>query len=390
MSDNTKQSDVILKSFGDISEKYIAEADPEKKSGGKNKNRIFFICAGYAAAILLLITANLPDRSEDGNFTPVITSITATDSPVTEESTGTSVTSERASETTVITENTVVNPVEGTSGTSISTDVTESRDEGIRKIEENNGTSADERQNTEPMTEKPDEPKETYIVTESHESRSENSDQYSGAYGKNMNWNYDPGNRTLTISGSGLMEPEDDEIFTDGRRFSWVSDAEHVVLSEGVESIGADTFCKFVSLKTVSLPDSLKNIGSDAFRNCVSLENVIIPSGVTEIGTGAFMNCNSLKSVNIPEGINAIRSETFKGCCSLKTVVIPESTAKIEDNAFQNCLMLREAVVYGHSVSFGSLVFDPQEDNSMLVIKGYEDTREYALQNGLEYEQIED
>ena len=102
------------------------------------------------------------------------------------------------------------------------------------------------------------------------------------------------------------------------------------------------------------------------------------------------MNCNSLKSVNIPEGIDVIRSETFKGCCSLKTVVIPESTAKIEDDAFQNCLMLREAVIYGHSVSFGSLVFEPQEDNSMLVIKGYEDTREYALQNDLEYEQIED
>jgi hypothetical protein len=390
MSDNTKQSDVILKSFGGISEKYIAEADPEKKTGGKNKNRLFFICAGYAAAVLLLITANLPDRSDDGNFTPVITSITATDSPVAEESTGTSVTPVRVSETTVVTENTAVIPVEGTPGTSISTDVTKSRDEGIRKNEENKEISAGERQNTEPMTEKPDEPKETYIVTESHESRSENSDQYSGAYGKNMNWNYDPGNRTLTISGSGLMEPEDDEIFTDGRRFSWVSDAEHVVVSEGVESIGADTFCKFVSLKTVSLPDSLKKIGSDSFRNCVSLENVIIPSGVTEIGTGAFMNCNSLKSVNIPEGIDAIRSETFKGCCSLKTVVIPESTAKIEDNAFQNCLMLREAVIYGHSVSFGSLVFDPQEDNSMLVIKGYEDTREYALQNDLEYEQIED
>ncbi|WP_044975031.1 leucine-rich repeat domain-containing protein [Ruminococcus sp. HUN007] len=390
MSDNTKQSDVILKSFGDISEKYIAEADPEKKSGGKNKNRIFFICAGYAAAVLLLITANLPERSEDGNFTPVITSITVADSLMAEETSGTSVTPVRVSETTVITENTVCIPVEGTPGTSISTDVTESRDEGIRKNEENNGISADERQNTEPMTEKPDEPKETYIVTESHESRSENSDQYSGAYGKNMNWNYDSGNRTLTISGSGFMEPEDDEIFTDGKRFSWVSDAEHVVVSEGVESIGADTFCKFVSLKTVSLPDSLKKIGSDSFRNCVSLENVIIPSGVTEIETGAFMNCNSLKSVNIPEGIDAIRSETFKGCCSLKTVVIPESTAKIEDNAFQNCLMLREAVIYGHSVSFGSLVFDPQEDNSMLVIKGYEDTREYALQNGLEYEQIED
>ncbi|MBP0962048.1 MAG: leucine-rich repeat domain-containing protein, partial [Oscillospiraceae bacterium] len=324
----------------------------------------------------------------------VITSITAADSSVTEETTGSPVTFERTTETTVVTKNTAVIPVEGTSETSISTDDTGRHDDDIRKNEEIRNISSEEHpavRNTEPVTEKPEERKETYTVTEADERETGAKDQYSGTYGKNMNWQYDPGSRTLIISGSGFMESEDDEspVF-DEKQYDWVGDAEHVVINEGVKSIFSDTFCKFASLKTVSLPDSLKEIGHNAFRNCVLLENVTIPSGVTQIGSGAFMNCNSLKSVNIPDGIEEIQQETFKGCCSLKNIVIPESVTKIDDNAFQNCLMLRDAVVYGHSVSFGSLVFDPQEDNSMLVIKGYEDTCEYAVQNGLEYKKIED
>ena len=399
MSDNTKQSDVILKSFGGISEKYIAEADPEKKSGGKNKNRIFFICAGYAAAVLLLITANIPDRSDDGNFTPVITSITATDSPVTEETTGTSVTPVRASETTAVTENTVVIPVEGTTVTN-ETEANENRiiaDE-TKKNEGGNEEKHEEQPAVQipvtAVTENTDEVKETVLETAVEEIKTVDKDLKSGVYGKNITWQYDTGNKALTISGSGPMEfdydDENEDFYTFENRYSWIGNVEHVVVSEGVESLSYQAFFRFASLKTVSLPESLNEIGGEAFSDCVSLESITIPSGVTEIRFGTFRNCNSLESVNIPEGVTCINEEAFKGCCSLKSLVIPESVTKIENHAFENCLTLREVIIYGPSVNIDSMAFDSVEDNSMLVLKGCGNTQTYASKNYMKFEKLED
>ena len=412
MSDNTKQSGALLRNFGGISEKYIAEADPERKPEGKkiSKAKIFFICAGYAAAILLFITANLPDRSDNDNYTPVVTSVTAADSQMTEGTmVTTSVTSVRAPETTSITENTVVIPVEGTLVTNqtgvneniIITDETRKNEGGNEEQHEEQPavqipetvTEKPVVQITETVTEKPDVVKETVLVTDVKEIKTVDKDLQSGVYGKNITWQYDTGNKTLTLSGSGPMEfdlsDEDEDVYVFENRYSWAGDVEHVVVSEGVESLSYEAFWKFASLKTVSLPESLKEIGSEAFKNCVSLESVTIPSGVTEIRLGTFMNCNSLESVNIPEGVTSINEEAFKGCCSLKSLVIPQSVTKIENHAFENCLTLREVVIYGPSVDFDSMAFDSADNNSMLVLKGCGNTQIYAAQNWMKFERLE-
>lgn len=407
MSDNTKQSDALLRNFGGISEKYIAEADPERKPEGVKKPnaKIFFICAGYAAAILLLIMTNLPDRSDNDNFTPVVTSVTAADSQMTEETIVTSVTSDnvsetgRVSETTAVTENTVVIPVEGTTVTN-ETEANENRiiaDE-TKKNEGGNEEKHEEQPAVQisvtAVTENTDEVKETVLETAVEEIKTVDKDLKSGVYGKNITWQYDTGNKTLTISGSGPMEfdydDENEDFYTFENRYSWIGNVEHVVVSEGVESLSYQAFFRFASLKTVSLPESLNEIGGEAFSNCVSLESITIPSGVTEIRFGTFRNCNSLESVNIPEGVTCINEEAFKGCCSLKSLVIPESVTIIENHAFENCLTLREVIIYGPSVNIDSYAFDSVEDNSMLVLKGCGNTQTYASKNYMKFEKLED
>ena len=402
MSDNTKPSDVILRNLGGISEKYIAEADPEREGAKKSKAKIFFICAGYAAAILMLITTNLPDRSDNDNFTPVVTTVTAADSQMTKETTVTtvtSVTSDIASETAVITENTVVIPVEETTVTN-EKEVNENRiiaDE-TKKNEGGNEEKHEEQPAVQipvtAVTEKTEEIKETVLVTVVNESENTDKDQYSGVYGKNITWQYDTGNKTLTISGSGPMEfdydDENEDFYTFENRYNWIGDVEHVVVSEGVESLSYQAFFEFVSLKTVSLPESLKEIGGEAFADCVSLENITIPSGVTDIRFGTFRDCNSLESVNIPDGVTMICEEAFEGCCSLKSLVIPESVTKIENHAFENCLTLREVIIYGPSVNIDSYAFDSVENNSMLVLKGCGNTQTYASKNYMKFEKLED
>ena len=52
--------------------------------------------------------------------------------------------------------------------------------------------------------------------------------------------------------------------------------------------------------------------------------HVIIPEGVETIGYHAFRGCTSLEKVIIPEDVETIAGWTFKGCTSLKKVIIHE------------------------------------------------------------------
>ena len=53
--------------------------------------------------------------------------------------------------------------------------------------------------------------------------------------------------------------------------------------------------------------------------------HVIIPDGVTSIGDWAFANCDSIKSITIPDGVISIGCDAFYECDSLKSITIPNS-----------------------------------------------------------------
>ncbi len=61
-----------------------------------------------------------------------------------------------------------------------------------------------------------------------------------------------------------------------------------VIVSEGVERIGNNSFAGFLALNAISFPDSLREIGEQAFYNCFSLGEIILPAAVSQIGSGAF------------------------------------------------------------------------------------------------------
>lgn len=70
--------------------------------------------------------------------------------------------------------------------------------------------------------------------------------------------------------------------------FAQSKSLKHIVLPEGLESIGNGMFDQCVNLESLRLPNSLKHIGENAFRQCSSLTYLTIPSGVETIGSDAF------------------------------------------------------------------------------------------------------
>jgi len=227
---------------------------------------------------------------------------------------------------------------------------------------------------------------ETADLTAASQSSAEKTEKsdYTGSFGKDVKWEYDPESKTLTVSGNGKMMSEngDENAKPFYKAHKWAAEVEKIVIGDGVESIADGAFEKFTSLKSVVIPESVKELGRGSFRNCISLEEIDLPSKITVIQNGAFRNCNELRNVTFPDDLKVIESEAFKGCCSLESIAIPYGTVIIGKQAFRNCLKLRKISLPETIDTYGEDVFDWTEDNEYLkIIADGANGRSYAYRN---------
>lgn len=182
---------------------------------------------------------------------------------------------------------------------------------------------------------------------------------------------------TLTLSGTG-------ETYDGMGRFDEINknNIKHIIVEDGITSIGQELFSNFKNVRTISLPTSLKKISAWAFEYCSSLESIVIPEGVIEMGTNIFYECYGLKSITLPstlqkipclgyledgylkvdniilgDGIKIIGERAFQDMNNLKTVIIPNSVTSIEDNAFNNCSVLTNLVLPDSITTIGNAAF---------------------------------
>ena len=149
--------------------------------------------------------------------------------------------------------------------------------------------------------------------------------QNSGTTGP-LNWNYDTGTKTLSITGTGNM-PDFGPLDQPWNAFK--TQIETVTIGDGVSSVGKFAFTNCAKLATVTLPTAgLKTIGKNAFGGCEKLASITLPDDaqLTTIGEQAFAYCVALASISIPNGVTAIGNFAFQQCAALKDVTVAWET----------------------------------------------------------------
>lgn len=143
-----------------------------------------------------------------------------------------------------------------------------------------------------------------------------------GSSGDNVTWSLNS-DGVLTISGTGTMydvlDPSKYEFY------SYMSQVNEVIISEGVTSVGKAAFYHYTNLNKATFPSTLEVINDEAFSS-TPLTAVTIPNNVVSVGGSAFYSCSSLETVSIGSTsasmMNEIGAKSFNGCTSLKDIYI--------------------------------------------------------------------
>ncbi|MBR1915267.1 MAG: leucine-rich repeat domain-containing protein [Alphaproteobacteria bacterium] len=150
----------------------------------------------------------------------------------------------------------------------------------------------------------------------------------------------------LTISGKGDM---DDFFDYDNNEVNqpWkdqIDSITSVQVSNGITSIGPQSFRNATNLTSITIPDSVTSIGTSAFFGASSLTSITIPNSVTSIGSAAFRR-TSLTSINIPDSVTSIGHLAFANITSLTSITIPEGVTSIGYAAFLDATGLTDITI---------------------------------------------
>ena len=160
---------------------------------------------------------------------------------------------------------------------------------------------------------------------------------------------------------NGYVNPEPTDglvLSEDGKTLVSVPQrVSHVVIPQGVTTIGDKAFEYHKSLELLTIPPSVTKFGHDAFRGCNKLVGVIITdlaawcrlSFVCDDEAFGWANDNPIafahnlylngllvRDMEIPPGVTRVGNNAFRGC-SLSSATIPRSVREIGPGAFGDC-----------------------------------------------------
>lgn len=140
----------------------------------------------------------------------------------------------------------------------------------------------------------------------------------------------------------------------------------HIVIPDGITSIGYEAFRDCKALTSVTIPSSVRSIESFAFYGC-SVHEIHYEGTIGEwvakqwspemisYDYALYIKDELLTDLVIPESVTMIEKNAFEQCSSLTSVAIPKSVTSIGDNAFYDCSSLISITVAEDNLQYCSV-----------------------------------
>ena len=181
----------------------------------------------------------------------------------------------------------------------------------------------------------------------------------TGKCGESATYSYNKNTKTLTISGTGVIDSTDSN-------FPSSDSIVFLVIKDGITGIGAWVFDECKNLVSIYMSDSVTEIGEWAFYQCTALEKVAFSESLTTIGEMAFGECSKISSIRLPNSVKVIENQAFYECTGLKSLTLSTNLVSIGDYAFQDN-SLSTVYIPGDHVRVGDCAFLPNDDNALFV-----------------------
>ena len=156
---------------------------------------------------------------------------------------------------------------------------------------------------------------------------------------------------TLIVSGTGPMYDYSGDcwgVWGEWRPKWWQRrdgvQVLHIIVEEGVTSIGEYAFADLVDLQSVQMPDSLAEIHGGAFARENDMRVVCIPDGVKVISWDTFYQNFMMEEIHIPAGVFKIQTHAFHGCKGLKRMYFYGDAPRTAESSFAKCA--EDVVIY--------------------------------------------
>ena len=185
------------------------------------------------------------------------------------------------------------------------------------------------------------------IAKEFHPAEFDTTDMHLVDYDGNVNDDYIPEDahekqpsmifKMLLNRKYGTRFVYNDGILTtlDGKVLVHQPEAEHVVVPNGIETIGRLAFAAYEKMERIDLPTGLKEFGESSFANVENLEELNMPETVEKLGDGAFCYAD-IGIIRVSDRIETFPPYCFRYCTIDR---LPSSLKTVEDD---NCFRFGE------------------------------------------------
>lgn len=149
------------------------------------------------------------------------------------------------------------------------------------------------------------------------------------------------GNNATCVPLENLVIPA--SVATVGYECAYNTHIKKITFGNGLKEVQGGAFKQVQGLEDIVFETGISNckLGHDAFQLCYDVKHIVLTEGIVSLGAGCFQNSQQMESIRLPETLLYIGNRCFDNNLALGSITIPSNVERIGKKAF-NLTALRD------------------------------------------------